>query len=254
MKNLTKIAIAAAMLASTGAANASIAQGSTDATREAYLSVYDSVQAKTFDLDLGVTLADLIFNVDNAAYSLNFDLTTYANWNTFAANLNAGSTVYSIATGRASKFVTTLANPVANFTGTESQAVATAINNHAGQINVGTTIADTAANLSKLVADSDTPQTGQYNNFDSLFGTADAKGVHASIAYGNEALFQYILGSNIVANQINKSFAGIWKLSGNTLSFSAPAPAAVPLPAAVWMFGAGLMAMLRANRRKSFAA
>ena len=42
---------------------------------------------------------------------------------------------------------------------------------------------------------------------------------------------------------------GAISLSGNTLSFQQAA--AVPLPAAVWMFGAGLMGVLRANRRKA---
>jgi len=32
------------------------------------------------------------------------------------------------------------------------------------------------------------------------------------------------------------------------------APSAVPVPAAVWMFGAGLMSMLGLTRRKSVAA
>ena len=41
-----------------------------------------------------------------------------------------------------------------------------------------------------------------------------------------------------------------FNLSGNALAFT-PAVTAVPLPAAVWLFGAGLMGVLRLNRRKS---
>lgn len=242
-----KSLMAVALFASAGAASASINQGSTDLTREAYLSVYDSVQAKTFDLDLGITLADLIANVSNAAYTKSFDLSSYANWNAFAANLNAGSTVYSIAAARSSKTVITLANETVDFFSSTSAAIptATAVNNHAGEINVGMG-GIPAENLSKLVADTDTPLTGQYNNFNSIFGVVSA--AQASIAYGSEAKFWFLNGA------IETPFANVWKLSGNTLTLSAATPAAVPLPAAVWMFGAGLMGVLRLNRRKSVEA
>jgi hypothetical protein len=42
--------------------------------------------------------------------------------------------------------------------------------------------------------------------------------------------------------------ANVWSLTTTSLTFAAPA--AVPLPAAVWMFGAGLMGMLGLTRRK----
>jgi hypothetical protein len=54
--------------------------------------------------------------------------------------------------------------------------------------------------------------------------------------------------------QSDISLIGAFTLAGNTLSYAPAAVSAVPLPAAVWMFGAGLMGVLRLNRRKSVQA
>ena len=63
---------------------------------------------------------------------------------------------------------------------------------------------------------------------------------------GHEASFNPTTGSGVVFTQ----FAGMYNLNlaAGTLTYSA-----VPLPAAVWMFGAGLMGVLRFTRRKSMA-
>lgn len=251
----SKTLLAAALFATAGAANAGIARGNTDATREAYMSVYDSVQALTYNLDLGISLAELIANVNNDDYRLTYDLSGDSNWQTFTQNLNAGSTVYSIATGRSNKLVVTLQEPVASpQTNTGSTVSPFAVDIHAGEINVRT--GETASeNLSTLVSDLDTEQTGQYNNFVDLFGTKSI--ADASIPFGTEAAFYLIQGLNI-----NRQFGaddglgfaggtGRWLLAGNTLSFTA---APVPVPAAIWMFGAGLLSMLGLTRRKAVAA
>jgi len=253
----SKTLLAAALFATAGAANAGIAKGNTDATREAYISVYDSVQALTYNLDLGISLAELIANVNNDDYRLTYDLSGDSNWQNFTQNLNAGSTVYSIATGRSDKLVVTLQEPVASpQSPAGSQVSPTAVDNHAGEINVRT--GETASeNLSTLVSDLDTPQTGQYNNFMDLFGTKSI--ANASIPFGTEAAFYFIQGTNRANRQFGADdglgFAGgtgRWLLAGNTLSYTAAAP--VPVPAAIWMFGAGLLSMLGFNRRKAVAA
>lgn len=254
----SKTLLAAALFASAGAANAGIAQGTTDATREAYISVYDSVQALTYNLDLGITLADLVANVNNNDYSFNFDLSGDSKWHTFSANLNAGSTVYSIAAGRSTKLAITLQEPVPSpSSNSGSQSSPAAVDLHAGEINVvsGLTASE---NVSTLVSDTDTPQTGQYGDFNSIFGTKSV--ANASIAYGTEAAFYFLQGTTV-----NRQFGaddglgfaggtGRWLLAGNTLSFTASPVAAVPVPAAIWMFGAGLLSMLGLNRRKAVTA
>ncbi|WKJ89052.1 hypothetical protein QZJ86_13575 [Methylomonas montana] len=256
MKHFGKTLMAAALLAGAGAANASIATGSATLS-EAFLSVYDKSQALTFTLDLGLTNGDLIANVGNASYTKSFDLSAYALWNTFSAGLDASQTVFTVAVGNGSKQLATSAGAPAAYTNlTVAAAAGTGIKNHAGAINGGAladnpgeTVSNTAANLSSLVADSDTANTGQHNQLntaDTLWGTkSDAA---ANIAYGSAGNFFYLNGT--AAPVLT---AGKWTLAGNSLSYG-PAVAAVPLPAAVWMFGAGLMGVLRMTRRKHAAA
>jgi len=81
------------------------------------------------------------------------------------------------------------------------------------------------------------------NSFASLNGAKTDAG--ASINYGTEGNFYSY------ATTLNPVLAAqTWKLNAatGTLNYSA-----VPLPAAVWMFGAGLMGVLRLTRRKSMA-
>lgn len=256
MKQFGKTLMAAALLAGAGAANASITIGSTTLS-EAFLSVYDKSQALTFTLDLGLTNGDLINNVGNALYTKSFDLSAYALWNNFSAGLDASQTVFTVAVGNGSKLLATSAGTPAAFTNlTVAAAAGTAIKNHANAINggqltdnPGQTIGNTAANLSSTVADSDTANTGQHNQINPADGLWGGKGdAKANIAYGSAGDFFYYNGT--AAPLLT---AGKWTLAGSTLSYG-PAVAAVPLPAAVWMFGAGLMGVLRMTRRKHAAA
>jgi len=253
MKHFGKTLMAAALLVGAGAANASIATGSST-TSEAFLSVYDKSQTLTFTLDLGVTIADLINNVANSSYVLSYNLANNAMWTQFATNLDATQTVFGVAVGNGSKQLITGMNAIAPYsTLVAASAVGTAIKNHATEINggqiadnPGEVLANTAANLSSLVADSDTPKTGQHNDFNSIFGKVSL--ANANIAYGTAGDFWYYNGTSA-----HTLAAGKWTLAANTLSYG-PAVAAVPLPAAVWMFGAGLMGVLRMTRRKHAAA
>jgi hypothetical protein len=142
------------------------------------------------------------------------------------------------------------ANEIKKFTTIASaSAVGIAVKNRAGEINggqladnPGQTVSNYAANLSSLVYGADTPKTGQHNNFNSIFGVVSA--ANANIAYGEWGDFWYYNGIAAHTLAANK-----WQLSGNELKFSA-----VPVPAAVWMFGTGLMAMFGLNRRKAAKA
>ncbi|NJA08470.1 hypothetical protein HC024_22465 [Methylococcaceae bacterium WWC4] len=253
MKSLNKALLAAAMFAATGAANAAI-NNTSAATVEAYLSVYDKSQTLTFTLDLGVLMSDLIANVANDSYTLSYNLADNDMWNTFASGMDASQTKFAVAVGFGSKQLITGMTEIAKYNSLQQSTVpGTAIKNHANQINggqvadnPGATGNDYAANLSSLVYDADTPNTGQHNDFNSIFGTVSL--AQANIAYGTSGDFWYYNGI-----QPHTLAAGKWTLAGNLLSFG-PAPANVPLPAAVWMFGAGLMGLLRATRRKYAAA
>ena len=251
MKLFAKSLMAAAMLASAGASNASINNTSAN-TAETYLSVYDKSQDLTFTLDLGVLMNDLINNVANASYTLSYNLANNGMWNSFASGMDASQTVFGVAVGFGSKQLITGMTQIPKYSNlTLAANVGTAIKNHANEINggqvadnPGATATDYAANLSSLVYDSDTANTGQHNNFNSIFGVVSA--ANANIAYGESGDFWYYNGT-----QNHTLAAGKWTLAGNTLTYGGVS--SVPLPAAVWMFGAGLMGLLGATRRKHAA-
>jgi len=262
MKQFSKSLLAVALLAATtGAANASIQVGS-NTLSEAYLSVYDSSRGLTFALDLGLTMGDLVLNLSNDTFSKSYDLaaltagSTGGKWSTFAAGLNSATTVYGVvASGTAGKlFATGPEISPANFATTTLATVAvTNTKNHIASVNTAS-IADnagaavlTSLNLSAIISDADTANTGQHNQVAQFSTLNGAKGdAAADISYGQLGKFYYYNQNQAPVEAVQQ-----WSLSGNTLSFAAPA--AVPLPAAVWMFGAGLMGVLGLTRRKNTA-
>jgi len=262
MKHFSKSLLAVALLAATtGAANASIAVGS-NTLSEAYLSVYDSTQGLTFTLDLGLTFGDLVTNLNNDTFSKSYDLvaltagSTGGKWSTFAANLHAATTVYGVvASGNAGRLFATgpEISPTKFNVLNDATTAVTNTKTHIASVNTAS-IADnagaavsTALNLSAIISDADTANTGQHNQVNQFSTLNLSKGdAAADINYGQAGNFYYYLGATSVT-----AAAQQWTLAGNTLSFAAPA--AVPLPAAVWMFGAGLMGVLGLTRRKNTA-
>ncbi len=256
MKNLSKSLLAVALLAAgTGAANASInaATAATGTTAEAFMQVYDHTNGLTYDLDLGVTVATLIAN---AAAGTNFSLTlSDANWTTFTGgSFAANDTKFAVVGGNGAKVVFS-SDAVSAPLAASAPLLTTAGNNialQAGRINVGATV-NTALNVSKLVLDTATSGTGQWatangstNVPTNLFGGLG--NASAAIAYGLSGNLYY---ENVVSAVVGGANIGTVSLIGNTFTISQVSQ--VPLPAAVWMFGAGLMGVLRLNRRKSAA-
>ena len=130
---------------------------------------------------------------------------------------------------------------------------ANAISLHVVDINSKVAV-NNAQNLSTLVLDTEAASSGQHSNAASAWAgwIQDPQ-----VAFGTKAAFQLGVMDQDTGDNIASTFAGSWLLTDSSLTFAAPVvvtpPAAVPLPAAVWMFGAGLMGMLRLNRRKSMA-
>ncbi len=264
MKIFNKTLLVAALMVAAGSANASIKTGS-NTLSEAYLSVYDSTQALTFVLDLGLTMGDLVSNLSNTAFSKSYDLTaltassTGGQWSTFAAGLNTATTVFGVLTsGTSGRLMATgpAISPAKFPLLNTAVAAVTNTANHINTVNTATiddntgAVVNTALNLSAIISEADVANTGQHNQLNSfakLNGSKDDAG--ASINYGTAGNFYYYAG---VATPVLA--AQTWNLdaASGMLTYAA-APAAVPLPAAVWMFGAGLMGFLGLNRRKSMA-
>ncbi|WP_230874788.1 PEP-CTERM sorting domain-containing protein [Methylomonas sp. LL1] len=259
MKHFAKVAVAAVLMAGAGAANASIAydQGSNN---EAYMSAYDFTTGKTFTFDTGVSFGQLLSNVANAAYSLSFDFSNDSNWLNFITGAATDKIKWAVAVGSLDDLgaMITQNNAVVDIdpAGTffTLQAGAT-IQAHAIEINSKVVVNNTQ-NLSTIALDSEGAGLGQHANAASVWGGHNQD---PQADYGQSIGFQ--LGMmNLDENSPNfglgqtipTTFAGKWTLAGNSLTYAA-APAAVPVPGAVWMFGAGLMGLLGLNRRKTAA-
>jgi hypothetical protein len=285
MKTLNKTLLAAALMVAAGSANASLAQG------EAFLVAFDANYVntdaslgRTFNLDLGTTFAALQANAGTALSAFvgaSNNLATNANWTAFTT-LGAGETAASISYGVYSAgntaaqatngiFVTgnaatapiaTAATTPAGSTTTWGNAI-TAINTQSSEINTNASFT-----TSSLVLGTDVTASGQANSHDfASIWTGGFIGQNPTAAYGaSNNFYQDVthLGSVVARGkttngvallaQSDISLIGAFTLAGNTLSYAPAAVSAVPLPAAVWMFGAGLMGVLRLNRRKSVQA
>ena len=257
MKKFNKTLLAAALMVAAGSANAAI--GTFDGASELFMSVYDSSSQNTYSYDTGLTLDTLLANISNTAYSYSKDLSTDTNWTTNFKNVpgfNASTTVYGLLVGSTQYndvLLTSSAVGGLPLADNDSAVMSFAgnIQIRAGEINSGIAL----VNGSKVVNDGGVPGTGQFNDFNTVFGGQNSASVAG--AYGSTLAFFHettVYDANVESQvPVLEKFAGEWKLAGNSLTFAAPVVAAVPLPAAVWMFGAGLMGMLRLNRRKSMA-
>lgn len=249
-----KTLMAAGLLAAAGSANASIEKDAFG-LNEAFLSAYDVTTGKTFTLDTGVSYDTLVANVSNAAYSLNYDLSADANWTNFITGASTSVIKYLVAVGNPNTGAAITGAPLVDGLSTAgvyfAMQTAEAITAHATAINGKIGVINAVDNLSTLVLDGeDGNRVGQHGDAASVWGgwIQDPQA-----AYGQAVGFQLGVMNQETGENIPTTFAGQWKLAGNSLSFAAPAVATVPLPAAVWMFGAGLMGVLRLNRRKSMA-
>lgn len=279
MKQFSKAIMVAAMFAGAGSANAALfadAQGAPHTgNSELFLQVYnpnaineDGTLGLTFNLELNISRNQVVADAATAFGSgYNLAALANANWTAFASKIvNPADVKWVVAAGGIEGGIVTgntavEANPN-DFT-VLPQQIANRANEHAREINIGL-----GSSNSSLVQDvPSTPFTGQFDhplNGLPINTTWAAWGHDPSVSYGSEAglyLAEAIyrtyeddfgdITTNLTFRQEDVKLLGNLSLIGNVLSF-APVTA-VPLPAAVWMFGAGLMGVLRATRRKSVA-
>ncbi len=258
MKSLTKTLVAATLAVGATTAHAAI-DISKSFSSEAFLSVYDKAGKGTFTLDLGVSLGTLVSNVGNSAYSLSYNLSGLSDWNAFKAHAgnDLTQTVYAIAAGgRDGSFNPHIVATSNTQFGSnlDFNALDSASNNlagHALNINAdatalsGVNLNNTAENNSTFVVDGD----GRLGHHGLAFNLWNSPvGINPEAAYGDLVDFQLTHEDGSFANNVNTTFAGKWLLSGDQLTYGV---SSVPLPAAVWMFGAGLTGLLGLSRRKT---
>ncbi len=278
MKMLSKtIAVAAMAIAATGVAEARILTIG-DATAngsELVLNLVNFTAQNSFTLDLGITIEQFLANpsqtisrvlsgagttLSNGSFG---DDTGIDNFTNFTNALQPGHNVTWGVSGGHGILNELTDLPKFGFYTTSVDALPAPIDPDAAQIS------NTASVWNDMVGSFNTAQDAISDN-NSSFRTVGQGGYTAK--FGNNFLnalpfdAQAPLGSELffVREKVNSddfdtgelvTFAGKWNLNiaSGTVTYAA-VPAAVPLPAAVWMFGAGLMGMLRLNRRKSMAA
>ena len=284
MKQFTKtLLVGAIALAVTGVAEAKIA-ATADATQftgsEAVLTIWNTTAQKSFSLDLGVKQSAFLADTTSTR---NWDFSTDANLISFlAGNGPVDAIIYNVVSGSSSTnstsalvsggiyngltkkvaslssygLVTTSSNSLAEFSAVEKTSAI--INNSTtavlgNNINLNSAAGESAGlDTTNASVYAETPAAPGYagtsfgTNLNGAAGSLNIFGDQASALGVFRASLNPTTGSGVVFTQ----FAGMYNLNlaAGTLTYSA-----VPLPAAVWMFGAGLMGVLRLTRRKSMA-
>jgi len=258
------IAVAVFAASATGAAQAAIQfpdheslQGS-----ELVFNLVNYTAQNSFVLDLGITIADFIANpAQTFSFTLNDNnFTSFAQTYNVADNATWGvSGAYSLLNDFPDL------DKYGFYTTSVSQNPASFDTNAA---DIGNTIANKWVEV--FVKPIQTLDANSVNN--SAFNVVGEAGYTGDVGNDFQTALPFVaqgaVGSSLffVREKVNsddfdtgelQTFANIWNFSINggvgTLTFG-PAVAAVPLPAAVWMFGAGLMGMLRLNRRRPLLA
>ena len=246
----------------TGVAEARI-QAIGDATAdgsELLLNVVNFTKENSYTLDLGVTIAQFLAN---PSQSLSFALSDN-NFQSFASAYTAGDNVTWGVSGGHQKLEVEEDLPLWGFYTTSVVATPAQFDTNVADVN------NTQGVWNTLVSEIQT-QDANSNNL-STFKTVGQLGY--TVPFGNDFqtalpfVAQGSLGEQLAFVQEGLdlevgdfdttklvAFAGQWSLSlaNASLTYSV-ATSTVPLPGAVWMFGAALMGMLGVGRRKAIAA
>jgi hypothetical protein len=255
MKTFTKTLLAGALaLAATGAAQASGTNG------DVFLSVADQTNNTSYALDLGLNQTTLIANMASASYSLvaNTDSAFTAFYN--AAVAAHDTLVYSVGsqdgisgTNPNYGVLTTLDSngPLGGgttaLTPTNISAAVSSFVTYTNGLTVGgSTVSPAGADFTTLLSNNLNGKIPNGNTEASLGNSLDLWGLFSpGVGLTHSAASMYNTHFLDTAN---------FAVAGGVGTLTIAQVSQVPLPAAVWMFGAGLMGMLRLNRRKAVAA
>ena len=239
---------AAAALAIAGTANAAINPGSENgAGGELILSVWDSASSTSYTLDLGVMTSDF-----NGEGTYVFDLTADQNWGTFTAGIES-MTWDVVGSDRAAGAPSTNGLMTTARTGTDSSVTgieAAGYNTLQTNIELYTqtldgTETDFATNNSYFLSGADyAGSTGTWGSFAGNVSFATAA-YGESMEFWNLTTDGYAHRGQVFPIAAHEKLAGTWTLADNKLVYTA-----VPVPAAVWLFGSSLIGLVGVARRR----
>ena len=254
MKTLTNTLVAATLAFGATAANAGLDISNTKSS-EAFLSVYDSNSKQTFTLDLGVagvTAGTLFDNLKNPDYKVNVDLSQFADWKTFVSKADLSNTIYAVAVSGTWGFlphVFLTGNDTTFFQGRSFNTIdqlGVKVGLHALNINDDSNSSHVpTVNETTLVEDGDghlgQHQEGAGSRQVWSGASYDINGVYGD-ANGIDLTMTSVSMTDFKSTQDTAAFKVY--LTGDTFKISA-----VPVPAAVWLFGSALLGLGGFSRR-----
>jgi hypothetical protein len=252
---LKLIAMAIAMAASAQASAAIMTPIGGAGTNEVTFNIWDPTTQNSYTQDLGVTFNTFLANLNNASYTLNFAIDG-AVYNEAFAGSNAADLIWDVSVASA------LALDYSNYTdfgliGTSKTSFT--LNDNA--LNGAITAHDYLATAMRGVNPADTNtadnnayhgtvDNGAYVGTSAIWGT-NWKGtpVNNTASIGEDMGFYYIQSDIITLTPTTYAAANNWSFDGSTISYGAVS--AVPVPAAAWLFGSGLIGLVGVARRKN---
>lgn len=249
-----KLLVAAVALAASAQASASIlATNDASGTNEAFLSAWDSVTNTSYTQDLGISFNELYNNMSNTSYSITQGVDA-AVWTHAFGSANLSDIQWNVAVGNA--YNSAFSNAFTNYGVMGTSLVPTSFANglngaidkvrqEAVAVNtVGDGQANTSANIAVYGdASGGYAGTGYWGyNYGNTFPGNNTAGLGVDLNfyhYGNDANY---------AENVTQA-VGTWSFDGNTIHYGA-AVSTVPVPAAIWLMGSGLIGMVGIARRK----
>ncbi len=270
--NLKKLVVALALTAAAGQASAAVVPASTG-NGDLFLTAWDPIASVSYSRDLGVSLSSFLSSATPAAGLTNtfagdalfqsaFAKSSASNisWNIVAGD-NVVNNNQPNGVGSLRILTTSTVTPGTGFIFKNSslQGATNNINNFQGyQVNdplpVGT---GCGTNPSCVITTTSDPGFGGNTTWGTNFG-GNGTPSNVGTGFGSSLYFYYITGNggNSLANSLQTAFAnatgdGMWSLSSNgTATYAIPGVSAVPVPAAAWLFGSGLLGLVGIARRK----
>lgn len=260
MKILAKsVAVAAIAMSMTGVAEARILNigDNTTSGSEFVLNVVNYDKLVSFTVDLGF-MVEQMYNDPSQSLSFNVNdgnfqsfLSSYAVGDNVKWGVNAG---YNLNFNTPDEFLF-------GFWTTSATNTPSSIDPDAAQISNTMGVWDRmVGDLNTLDAISDNNSAFRTSNDQGYTGVMgdDFQGALPFAAQGDLGAALAFVHEKVNADDFDTGeldvFANVWKLDLNgSLTYGA-ATTTVPVPGAVWMFGAGLMGLLGVNRRKAVTA
>ncbi len=246
--------MALASLSMSGIANAAIMTGS-EGTGELYLTVWDQAGKQSYGLDLGVIQKDFMVN---PSVNITRDLSLDPN---YAGFLNNSGLVYQIVSNDQG-FYSSLQSYGLLSTARDGLAATSGIINDPGLIRAMGKVSNWALELNAATGD----QTRLSENL-SAVTTVGQQGYYDDIRWGiSSGTIGWITAQNVgqsvdfikvglapndptYLTMVHEQLPNVWKLETNGMLTYAPV-SAVPIPAAVWLFGSGLLGLGSIARRR----